>query len=405
MNVIDETNTKFYLTNKEIISTLPSSEIIESRKLEQLLSYENLVASYKIYWFIGIYKEILDGNKEITFKRIVCRMIANAWYPLLQYHLSFGFFDKLNEVVLYASERYEFDSNVKEEVIINRLENDDDRELNKKIRTFYNMVPYRLISPFFSQELHALKDWKKNSIIEKLSNDREEVLYKIVSKNGERKIIINDEWFKYIKDNQAIIKGWTNYKLIYFLQKKNPNVPAIPLKLEPPYTRDLTNSKKLWRYIISGNTEIKDIYTNKEFTVENFNKYGVMSIDHFIPWSFVLHDEMWNLVPTFKNINSSKNNNLVPMEKYFNDFCDMQYIAFNTLIKLKKHKVLEEYLNTCKTLNISSLINKGENVNRDVFRESLRNSIYPLYQIAYNQGYEVRDIENTYKQHSKFCKI
>ncbi|MCY6369413.1 HNH endonuclease domain-containing protein [Clostridium ganghwense] len=380
------------LVHKDIVTGLPSSERVEVRRLEQLLSYENLVASYKLYWFLGIYKEILEGNKEITFKRIVCRMIANAWYPLLQYHLSFGFFDNLNDVVLYASSKYGFDSTVKEKEIIERLENDDDKELNKKIKKFYSMVPYRLIAPFFKNELHGLKDSTKNRLIEILSNEREDVLYKIVNDNGERKVIINDEWFNYIVNNQAIIKGWINYKLIYFLQKKNPNVPAIPLKIEPPYTRNLGNAKKLWEYIIKENIEMKDIYTKQKFNTENFDKYGVMSIDHFIPWSFVLHDEMWNLVPTFKNINSTKSNNLVPIDKYFNDFCDMQYIAFNALICLRKDKILQEYLNTCKTLNISSLINKSESINREVFYKSLRNSIYPLYQIAYNQGYEVRDI-------------
>ncbi|MCY6957207.1 HNH endonuclease domain-containing protein [Clostridium brassicae] len=393
MNTIDKQNTTIWdLTYKNIDTELPSSERVEARKLEQMLSYENLVASYKIYWFIGIYKEILEGNKKISFKRIVCRMIANAWYPLLQYHLSFGFFDKLHEVILYASSRYGFDSNIKEKEIIDRLEEDDDKELSRRIKVFYNMVPYRLIAPFFVEELRGLKDGKKNRIIENLSNEKEDALYKIVSENRERKIIINDEWFRYIESNQAIIKGWINYKLIYFLQKRNPNVPAIPLKLEPPYTRELTYAKKFWRYVIQENVGVKDIYTNQEFNAENFNRYGVMSIDHFIPWSFVLHDEMWNLVPTFKNINSSKNNNLVPIEKYFNPFCDMQYMAFNILIGLKKDKVLEEYLNTCKTLNISLLINKGESIGREAFYESLKNSIYPLYQIAYNQGYEVKDI-------------
>ncbi len=83
MNTIDErTIITSDLLHKNIATGLPKSEKVEARKLEQLLSYENLVASYKIYWFLGIYKEILEGNKEITFKRIVCRMIANAWYPL-----------------------------------------------------------------------------------------------------------------------------------------------------------------------------------------------------------------------------------------------------------------------------------------------------------------------------------
>ena len=39
-----------------------------------------------------------------------------------------------------------------------------------------------------------------------------------------------------------------------------------------------------------------------EFTDQNISKYGGMSLDHFIPWSFVLHNEIWNLYPMYKNL-------------------------------------------------------------------------------------------------------
>lgn len=40
---------------------------------------------------------------------------------------------------------------------------------------------------------------------------------------------------------------------------------------------------------------------------------------------------MWNLVPTFKNINSSKNDKILKYETYIDDFCDMQYKAVTYL--------------------------------------------------------------------------
>lgn len=46
------------------------------------------------------------------------------------------------------------------------------------------------------------------------------------------------------------------------------------------------------------------------FNVDGINKYREISIDHYVTWSFVLHDELWNLIPTFKNINSYKGNNI-----------------------------------------------------------------------------------------------
>ena len=35
------------------------------------------------------------------------------------------------------------------------------------------------------------------------------------------------------------------------------------------------------------------------------------SIDHVIPWSYMYHDDLWNLVYTHKSCNSSKSNILV----------------------------------------------------------------------------------------------
>lgn len=383
------------LEYKVIRTELPSSELVDARKLEQLLSYENLVTSYKIYWFLGIYKEIILGNKKITFKRVVCRMIANAWYPLLQYHLSFGYFDKLHEAVSYINSRYGFGTTVNENDIVEILENDDDKELNKKLKEFYNMVPYRLISPFFTEQVSELKGHQKNRLIEKLSNENNGILYKIIRENKKLSIVIDDSWFNYIFNNQAIVKGWVNYKLLYFLQKKNQNVPAILLKLEPPFKRDLSRSKDLWRRVVNENLELVDIYIKQSFTNDNFKKYGQLSIDHFIPWSFVMHDEIWNLIPTFKNINSKKNNNLVPINKYMEKFCDMQFLALNTLIKskLKKDKfMLEEYQNTFRGLNISGVIEGREKLHKESFFRCLKETIQPLYQIAHNQGYEVKDI-------------
>ena len=38
------------------------------------------------------------------------------------------------------------------------------------------------------------------------------------------------------------------------------------------------------------------------------------SIDHVIPWSYIYHDDLWNLVYTHKSCNSSKSNRLVEEE-------------------------------------------------------------------------------------------
>ena len=169
---------------------------------------------------------------------------------------------------------------------------------------------------------------------EKLSSS-----YKIFWFFGIYKEIIRGN--KYIRDNQTIVSGWMHYKLICYLQKRNPNVPAIPFKITAPGKRDLRDATKLWKEINRDRT-ISDIYTGRQLTEENFSTYGELSIDHFIPWSFVLHDELWNLAPTFKNINSQKSNKLPDLSSYMDKFCEIQYESFD--IMQRNHKMYKKNL-------------------------------------------------------------
>lgn len=366
---------------------LPEDNTVEVRILEKLLDLENLSTSYKLFWFAGILEEIKHGKQEMSFRRIVCRMLASAWYPLLQYHLNFGVGDQINSIVYLLHTKYGIATDVREKDLLDSLEKLEDPEVEKAIRGFYNYVPYRLLSPFFTSSLVGVKDHLKNKMIADLSMNTSKALYKI--NQVDERIRVNDDWFDYIYRNQSIVSGWHNYKMIYYLQKKNPNIPAIPFKLSMQSKRNLNVATKFWNSVKEQQL-IHDIYTGHSMIKDNFEKHGEMSIDHFIPWSFVLHDELWNLVPTFKNINSSKNNKLPQIDLFMDKFCDMQYSAFSMIRQDKKsRKILEDYLTINKKLDLNYLLNKDRRISKEEFADSLRATIYPLYQIAYNQGYEV----------------
>ena len=71
--------------------------------------------------------------------------------------------------------------------------------------------------------------------------------------------------------------------------------------------------KKYWK-LLSELAPIHEIYGENRLAPEN------ISIDHFVPWSYVAHDEFWNLHPTTRAINSSKSNRLPEWELYFPRF-------------------------------------------------------------------------------------
>lgn len=156
------------------------------------------------------------------------------------------------------------------------------------------------------------KEWdvSENALISKINRERR-LMYYFEALNGmQTAILISSEWFAYIRMNQEIIKGWLQYHMIKYLQKRNPSVPGIADKLYPPQERKLEKVKKYWKLLLTIQP-LHEIYGNIQLSGKD------ISIDHFVPWSYVAHDEFWNLHPTTRRINSSKSNNLPDWNVYF----------------------------------------------------------------------------------------
>ncbi|MFC2155432.1 HNH endonuclease domain-containing protein [Acidobacteriota bacterium] len=355
---------------------LPESETLSIPAFEQMLCLKSMTNSYKLYWFAAVFDEIRKENVEMSFKKIVLTMIAKCWHSIVAYKLNLGFMDKLGDLVSYILRRYKLKKNMSPRDLFSFLENLLDTEFETRVVDFYRYIPYRMISPFY-KNLRSLKDHEKNKKIEELSRLNNDAIYRIHS--GERKIVVNRNWFDYIYKNQIIINGWYSYKLVYFLQQRNPSIPAIPFKIEAPQKRNMKNARTFWSEIIKIKT-IKDIYTNHPLSVQDFN------IDHYIPWSFVLHDQLWNLAPTSKAINSRKNDMLPRQELYMDKFCHLQYDALKTALSNQfPEELLGDYIEISKDIFLS------RNIKSDIFVKNLKESLIPLYQLAYNQGFQVWD--------------
>ena len=67
------------------------------------------------------------------------------------------------------------------------------------------------------------------------------------------------------------------------------------------------------------------------------------SLDHFLPWRFVAHDLLWNIIPAPGDVNSTKSDNLPNIELYFNSFARLQYEALQAVASPRKEKPLEDY--------------------------------------------------------------
>jgi hypothetical protein len=99
-------------------------------------------------------------------------------------------------------------------------------------------------------------------------------------------------------------------------------------------------------------------------------------LDHFVPYSFVSHDLIWNLYPIDKSENSRKSNLLPSISTHFDYFYKLQKKAF-TVVKSKdsSNKFLEDFLPLTPDLS-------------ELKRDALLNTVQPLITIASNNGFQ-----------------
>ena len=366
-----------------------TGDAFKSSHLERMLT--NLTASYKLYWLNGIFEEVRTGNARMSFKRVSARMIASAWYPVVYYRLRLGATDQLAKCIDYLRAHLAVPAECTEAEIAEIVASSDDEGLNRLVRNLQHYVPYRLIRPFYQNEIShiraergAISDHRVDEEIFKLNRTIQCGAPYVIDQDRQGMEVQRD-WFEYFRENDQVIRGWLDMKLVDYLQARNPSVPAISLKLHPPKKRNLAAAQRFWKDAIAI-AHIADVYTGLSFDVDHFAAFGPLTIDHFIPWSFVLHDEPWNLTPMFRDLNSSKNDKLPELSEYLAPFCEQQFDAVMAARQVGKHsKVIESYLE----VDPHVFEYERSDVSKKSFSKAIRNAVVPLYQIASNQGFPV----------------
>ncbi len=315
--------------------------------------FHDVKNSYKFYFFLGIMENLKTNgfNNTISYDDLRIKMLTLSWYPYQTFHLSFGGQDQLTKNL------NQIDNITMNNFIPNEIEIRNKIINNGLGCDLLKYVPFRLIRPFFKDKLRGLKDGVINGLIAEYANDLFEIekpFYKISKEN--QNIIIHNDWLLYLKLNYGIIKDWILWNLLAYMQKQNPNVPNLSVKLLPPQERTpLTSQRNFWNKILKEN-EIRCIFSNKLINPNDF------ALDHYLPWSFVGHDRLWNLIPINRNVNSSKSNCL-PDESYFEQFVNIQHKSIleakNLITKTSWQKQMSCYLTDLFIPNFEELQNRS----------------------------------------------
>lgn len=352
--------------------TLPFSNQIPINKLAS--AFGNTSSTYKYYWLLSIIELIEEGHSEITKVKLFSRMISNSWYTINYFHISFGKQDKFQIAVENILKFESLSIDEKKSNIENCLENSRQKQTLKQLMHFDKNVPHWFLTPWFPKINNSESDSKQKKRIYIASQSFEnECLYAL----HKDYIQINPIWINYISNNTKILKDYCYWGLALFLQNRNPNVPDIPNKLIKPATRSglSLQTKEYWKIVFNELGSIPCIFTNTKLIYDQKN----FALDHFIPHAFVSHDLIWNLLPIEKKFNSFKSDKLPKYELHFDNFYELQKIAF----EINKHynsksKYMEQHLTIFPNLD-------------EFKKETFSNTIQPLLTIANNNGFLYMD--------------
>lgn len=340
------------------MNQLPFSPDINNNALASIFNYTS--ATYKFYWFLGIIEEIEQGSETIQKDRIFARMIANAWFPVEYFRLSFGSQDKIAELIADFKLTTSISHNDSKQHIYNKLIKD--HKLQSKLFHLDKNVPHKFLSPWFKGS--------KKSVYDVSLNDYQNSIYRLYK----YEIIINSNWFDYIRLNAKVIKDFIHWNLALFIQARNPSIPNVLNKLIKPAKRNpLTKQRqKFWNIYLKAKPNTRCIFTDEILDISNYH------VDHFVPYSFVSHDLIWNLVPINSNFNSSKNNKLPSIKNHFESFYKLQNDAIQMFGKAMPKNFKEEYLSVFPRFEANKAIEK----------DNFKDVISPLITVAHNNGFE-----------------
>lgn len=349
------------------LSSILYSNKLDVKKFENLLS--NNDQGYKFFWLEAILKLIAQNKQLFTFEDVIDEMIVGVWRMVTHYHLRLGhavngnaenFLEHAIRILYECSKEDIGNKTPSKDRLLFLIQKYQDNLMEDKLH-MTDYVPYRLIKPFVEKEGKDYIDRKNYgrfiAYLNAFTKVNHEFFYDITDAENplKRRIRLNEEWVNFILQNYAVIMGWLRFNKALFIQDRNPGVPGVMYKVAPETEekrKSLKNARELWIATVDVTGKpLYEIYTCNELSINEFD------LDHFVPRSYVSNDELWNLTPMAKQLNSSKNNKL-PERRYIKDFVEYNYYLYS-LIFANNNKdqaaILKHYFDRCENQHLNAI--------------------------------------------------
>lgn len=257
----------------------------------------------------GFLKSILDNlyNTDdklvLTFDQLFGKFAEIYWNLVLKHHIRQkkpGKLDRRSElenVLIYGKEKYDI------------LED----------------IPFESLSDEMRIDIcHRVKMKCKENVVGALYADLGGLFYSF-SKKGEW-IRINPIMYEFVCKHKVAIEKLNYYEWAKFLEKVNEDraVDHLLSKIDESTLRT-RSSLAYYRDILFQEFENKCFYCGKPVTKRS------VEVDHFIPWSFIKDDQIWNFVLACPECNNRKRDKLAQVDFLYK-------ISVRNEIMVEKHQ-------------------------------------------------------------------
>ena len=321
------------------MSLVPRHRFLRTQALNRV--FDNAAASYKFFWFLSILELSRTSHGQLSLQEIFVEMGAQAWHPVNLFRLSFDTKD-VDEKCVDQLQGVLREIAAKEAELSDGLRSNSSlMEIRERLHGYIrelgflgDLVPMRFLSPFVSGSIpQGTKRHRINKeiirIVDEMKDSEEAAPYHFTP--GRDSVVLHADWQVFFVEHAAILRGFVEIGLVRFLQAKNPMVPGLADKLRMPMERDLGRARSFWEqanqaHLTQRSVPLTNLYSGSSLD-ESF------AVDHFMPWSYVAHDYIWNTVPTDQSTNSSKSDRIPSVSRYVGGLAELHHFALRSAVK------------------------------------------------------------------------
>jgi len=245
-------------------------------------SQTKMVSSYKYGFLKAIIDNLYNTDDELrlSFDQLFSKFAEIYWNLILKYHLKQQSKKATSlEQILHGSvQKYALPEG----------------------------IPFEsLTMEMMAEILPQVKQKCKKYVVGALFEDTKRLFYSFSI--NEEKLTIKPQMYEFICKHKVAIEKLNYYEWARFLERVNDSdgVDHLLGKIDESTKR---NNLSYYRDILFQEFENKCFYCGKTVTKE------YVEVDHFIPWSFIKDDQIWNFVLACPECNNSKRDKLASVD-------------------------------------------------------------------------------------------